>query len=122
MPHPPTTNRVKRPWQRAIEREDGGRTNSLHARRIWQRGMNWGVTWGGSGRQLRSPCFVDLGTASVFGILRKKNSQGLPQAEPNPKGQATVDLQSVWAMTPFSKMDTNLRCQSYPAARRNDTS
>uniref|UniRef100_A0A0D3GQB9 Uncharacterized protein n=1 Tax=Oryza barthii TaxID=65489 RepID=A0A0D3GQB9_9ORYZ len=34
-------------------------------------------------------------------------------------GQATVDLQSVWAMTPFSKMDTNLRCQSYPAARRN---
>uniref|UniRef100_A0A0E0HZQ1 Uncharacterized protein n=1 Tax=Oryza nivara TaxID=4536 RepID=A0A0E0HZQ1_ORYNI len=37
------------------------------------RGMNWGVTWGGSGRQLRSPCFVDLGTASVFGILRKKN-------------------------------------------------
>uniref|UniRef100_A0A0E0Q7H0 Uncharacterized protein n=1 Tax=Oryza rufipogon TaxID=4529 RepID=A0A0E0Q7H0_ORYRU len=78
-----------------------------------------GVTWGGSGRQLRSPCFVDLGTASVFGILRKKNSQGLPQAEPNPKGQATVDLQSVWAMTPFSKMDTNLRCQSYPAARRN---
>uniref|UniRef100_A0A0E0HZP8 Uncharacterized protein n=1 Tax=Oryza nivara TaxID=4536 RepID=A0A0E0HZP8_ORYNI len=104
MPHPPTTNRVK---------GSGLVTASMAA---GDRKRGWGP-------HEFVACAPDLAAGHELGrYLGRKWAAAEVAVLRRPWhgiGQATVDLQSVWAMTPFSKMDTNLRCQSYPAARRN---